>query len=170
MLSTHSSSVCLVLFPLSLCLAIWFWPDLMNGRHFLPRRLFPMVRVSSCGPIACWFLHGLHQTQLIKLRLRCESVHALWLRRGNGAAAVTAKIEDIGNVIAPRGASAKLFILLYFVLFTADMEHWQIPAPLLHHAKRPSFFLCCRLLLLLLVSLLLLHGCCVAAMDWRVWR
>ena len=24
--------VCLV-FPLSLCLASWFWPDLMNGRH-----------------------------------------------------------------------------------------------------------------------------------------
>ena len=28
-----SSSVCLVLFPLSLCLAKCFWPDLMNGRH-----------------------------------------------------------------------------------------------------------------------------------------
>ena len=28
-----SSSVCLVFFPLSLCLAKWFWPDLMNGRH-----------------------------------------------------------------------------------------------------------------------------------------
>ena len=27
------SSVCLVFFPLSLCLARWFWPDLMNGRH-----------------------------------------------------------------------------------------------------------------------------------------
>ena len=26
-----SSSVCLVFFPLSLCLARWFWPDLMNG-------------------------------------------------------------------------------------------------------------------------------------------
>ena len=26
-----SSSVCLVFFPLSLCLASWFWPDLMNG-------------------------------------------------------------------------------------------------------------------------------------------
>ena len=25
--------VCLVFFPLSLCLARWFWPDLMNGRH-----------------------------------------------------------------------------------------------------------------------------------------
>ena len=28
-----SSSVCLVFFHLSLCLARWFWPDLMNGRH-----------------------------------------------------------------------------------------------------------------------------------------
>ena len=28
-----SSSVCLVFFHLSLCLAKWFWPDLMNGRH-----------------------------------------------------------------------------------------------------------------------------------------
>ena len=28
-----SSSVCPVFFPLSLCLARWFWPDLMNGRY-----------------------------------------------------------------------------------------------------------------------------------------
>ena len=28
-----SSSVCLVFFSLSLCLATRFWPDLMNGRH-----------------------------------------------------------------------------------------------------------------------------------------
>ena len=28
-----SSSVCLVFFPFKLCLARWFWPDLMNGRH-----------------------------------------------------------------------------------------------------------------------------------------
>ena len=28
-----SSSVCLVFFPLSLCLARRFWPDPMNGRH-----------------------------------------------------------------------------------------------------------------------------------------
>ena len=27
------SSVCLVFFPLSLCLERWFWPDLMNRRH-----------------------------------------------------------------------------------------------------------------------------------------
>ena len=28
-----SSFVRLVIFPLSLCLARWFWPDLMNGKH-----------------------------------------------------------------------------------------------------------------------------------------
>ena len=33
MLSSTSSSVCFVFFPLSLCLARWFLPDLMNGRH-----------------------------------------------------------------------------------------------------------------------------------------
>ena len=32
-LQATSSSVCLVFFPLSLCRARWFWPDLMNGRH-----------------------------------------------------------------------------------------------------------------------------------------
>ena len=33
MLSSTSSSVYLVFFPLSLRLASWFWPDLMNVRH-----------------------------------------------------------------------------------------------------------------------------------------
>ena len=28
-----SSSICLAFFPLSLCLARWFWPDLVNGKH-----------------------------------------------------------------------------------------------------------------------------------------
>ena len=28
-----SSSVCLVFFPLSPCLARWYWPDLMNRKH-----------------------------------------------------------------------------------------------------------------------------------------
>ena len=32
MLSSHLF-LCLVFFPLSLCLARWFWPDLMNRRH-----------------------------------------------------------------------------------------------------------------------------------------
>ena len=32
-LLTSSVTICLVFFPLWLCLAKWFWPDLMNGRH-----------------------------------------------------------------------------------------------------------------------------------------
>ena len=32
MLSSHLF-LCLPFFPLSLCLARWFWPDLMNARH-----------------------------------------------------------------------------------------------------------------------------------------
>ena len=45
------------LLPLSLCLARWFWPDLMNGRLvYLSLRLFTMVRRSSCHSIACWIL------------------------------------------------------------------------------------------------------------------
>ena len=54
-----SSSDCLVFFPLSLCLAKWFWPDLMNGMtwpYHCSLRLFTMIRRSSCGPIACWVL------------------------------------------------------------------------------------------------------------------
>ena len=42
-----SSSVCLVFFPLSLCLARWFWPDQMNGKHdhtTASLGLFTMVR------------------------------------------------------------------------------------------------------------------------------
>ena len=56
------SSVCLIFFPLSLCLARWFWQDLMNGRHVhttdCSLRLFTMVRRSLCGPIAWDFLVG----------------------------------------------------------------------------------------------------------------
>ena len=54
-----SSSVCLVFFPLSLCLARWFWPDLMNGRHDHTTEVcvsWRWSRRSSCGPIACWIL------------------------------------------------------------------------------------------------------------------
>ena len=51
-----SSSVCLVFFPLSLCLARLFWPDLLNGRHDHTTAVFTIVRRSSCGQIACWIL------------------------------------------------------------------------------------------------------------------
>ena len=49
----------LVFFLLSLCLARWFWPDLMNGRQVHTTAIcvsFMMVRRSSCGLIACWIL------------------------------------------------------------------------------------------------------------------
>ena len=43
------------LLPPFTCLARWFWPDLMNGRHVryvsCSLRLFTMVRRSSCGQI-----------------------------------------------------------------------------------------------------------------------
>ena len=50
-----SSSVCLVFFPLSLCLASWFWPDEREtSPYHCSLRLFTVVSRSSCGPIACW--------------------------------------------------------------------------------------------------------------------
>ena len=59
-LSVPSSSFHFVVFPLSLCLARWFWPDLINGRHAHTTAvcvsIFTMVRKSSCGPIVCWIL------------------------------------------------------------------------------------------------------------------
>ena len=54
-----SSFVHLVFFPLSLCLARWFWPDLMKWETWschCSLCLFTIVRRSSCGPIACWIL------------------------------------------------------------------------------------------------------------------
>ena len=72
-----SSSVCLVFFSLSLCLARWFWPDLMwreTWPYHCSLRLFTIVR-SSRGPIACWILartsplvtwslYGMHHTRI----------------------------------------------------------------------------------------------------------
>ena len=54
-----SSSVCLVFFPLSLCRARWFWPDLMNGKH--DRTTAVCISLQWPGglcvcPIACWIL------------------------------------------------------------------------------------------------------------------
>ena len=48
-----------VFFLFSLCLARWFWPDLMNGRHVHTTSVcisLRKVRGSSCGPLACWIL------------------------------------------------------------------------------------------------------------------
>ena len=53
-----SSSVCLVFFRLSLCLAKWVRPDLMSGRHDHTTAVCISLVVwrSSCGLIACWIL------------------------------------------------------------------------------------------------------------------
>ena len=45
-----SSSVCLVFIRLSLCLARWFWPDVMNGRHY--------HTTAVC--VSLWWSGGLH--------------------------------------------------------------------------------------------------------------
>ena len=70
-----SSSLCLVFLPLSLCLARWFWPDLMNGKHdhtTCSLRLFTMVRRSSCGPVACWILTRTSSLVTWSLYERCS--------------------------------------------------------------------------------------------------
>ena len=55
-----SSSFCLVFFPLSLCLARWFWPDLMNGKHDHTNAVCVFSRSSGdlhvVDHIACWIL------------------------------------------------------------------------------------------------------------------
>ena len=49
-----SSSVCLVVFPLSLYLARWFWQDLMNGKHY--------HTTAVC--VSLWWSWGLRVVQL----------------------------------------------------------------------------------------------------------
>ena len=49
-----SSSTFLVFFPLSLCLARWFWPDLMNGKH----------DHTTAVCVSLWSSEGLHVVQL----------------------------------------------------------------------------------------------------------
>ena len=49
-----SSPVCLVFLPLSLCLARWFWQDLMNGKHDYTTAVCVFLRSSG----------DLHEVQL----------------------------------------------------------------------------------------------------------
>ena len=49
-----SFSVCLVFFPLSMCLARWVWPDLMNSRH---------VHITAVC-VSLWWSGGLCVVQL----------------------------------------------------------------------------------------------------------
>ena len=84
-----SSSVCPVFFPPSLCLAQWFWPDLMNGRH--DHTTAVCVRRSSCGLIACWILAwtsslvtwSLHETcSILQKHLISMTCILLWSSAG----------------------------------------------------------------------------------------
>ena len=71
-----SSSVCLVFFPLSLCLARWFWPDLMNGRHVHTTLAYISLQwsggpcVSNCLlylgrlPLGTWCLHEMQTAHI----------------------------------------------------------------------------------------------------------
>ena len=80
-----SSSVWLVFFPLSLCLARWFWPDLMNGRHDHTTAI--RVSLLSSGglrsvqlPAGSWHRlprrwHGL----CMRCRVSCGSTSFPWL-------------------------------------------------------------------------------------------
>ena len=56
-----SSSVCLVFFPLSLCLARWFLPDLMNGKHYHTTAVCVSLRSSGLRVVQlpAGFWHGL---------------------------------------------------------------------------------------------------------------
>ena len=54
LLSSRLFSVYLVFFPLSLCLARWFWPDVMNGKHD--------HTTAIC--VSLWWAIGLREVQL----------------------------------------------------------------------------------------------------------
>ena len=79
------SSVCLVFFPLSVCLARWFWPDQMNGKHDHTTEVCGSLRSSgglrvvqlpagSCYGLPHW-LHGL----CMRCVVSCGSTSFLWL-------------------------------------------------------------------------------------------
>ena len=74
-----SSSVCLVFYPFSLCLARWFWPDLMNGKHENTTAVCFSLR-SSCLPVVqlpagSW--HGL--PRCTRCVVFCGSTSFPWL-------------------------------------------------------------------------------------------
>ena len=76
-----SCSICLVFFPLLLCLARWFWPDLMNGRHDHITAVCASLRWSGCLravrlPAGSW--HGLLRWKH-GLCMRCGSTSFPWL-------------------------------------------------------------------------------------------
>ena len=80
-----SSSVCLVFFTRSLCLARWFWPDLMNRRHDHTTSVCISLRWSGglrvvWLPAGSWhglprWLHGL----CMRCVVSCSSTSFPWL-------------------------------------------------------------------------------------------
>ena len=56
MMSSHLFLVCLVFFPLSLCLARWFWPDLINERHDHTTTAVCISLQWSGGGLVVWLL------------------------------------------------------------------------------------------------------------------
>ena len=85
MLSSHlSSSVCLVSFPPSLCLARWFWPDLINGKHVYTTAVcvslqWSGIRVVQLPAVSWhglpWWQHGL----CMRCVVSCGSTSFPWL-------------------------------------------------------------------------------------------
>ena len=73
-----SSSVCPVFFALSLCLAKWFSPDLMNGRHVHTTAVCVSLRC-PVGlrvirlPVGSW--HGLPRWSLYEMLVSCGNVN-----------------------------------------------------------------------------------------------
>ena len=49
-----SSSVCLIFFPVSLCLARWFWPDLINGKYVHTTTVCVSLRWSGGLRVVRW--------------------------------------------------------------------------------------------------------------------
>ena len=78
----HSSSVCLVSFPLSLCVARRIWPDLISRRHVHTTSVWVSLRWSggllvARLPAGSW--HGLPHCCACVCMSDCLSVHMVYL-------------------------------------------------------------------------------------------
>ena len=71
-----SSSVCLIFFPLLLCLARWFWPDLMNWRCVHTTSVYISLR---CGCVCVIIKGGFHNIILCEIILWSLSVKGIMI-------------------------------------------------------------------------------------------
>ena len=88
-----SSFVRLVFFPLSLCLARWFWPDLMNGKHDYTTAvcislqsigdLHQEIMVMWRGDSICMDMEKAMEN-IEKVEINCAWLHVFWHRSGYG--------------------------------------------------------------------------------------